>query len=237
MDCFIREEMLLGAEAMEKLSASHVAVFGIGGVGSFAAEALARSGVGRLTFVDNDVVSESNINRQIIALRSTVGRPKAEVMAERARDISPYVEVRPIVALYTAETREQFFEEKYDFIIDAIDLVSCKLDLICTAMERKIPIISALGTGNKTDPSRFEITDISKTSECPLARVVRKELRARGITSHRVLYSPEKPLKPSEGEAPPPGRRSVPGSVAWVPSCAGLMLAGDVILSLIGARK
>ncbi len=237
MDCFIREEMLLGAEAMEKLRASHVAVFGIGGVGSFAAEALARSGVGRLTFVDNDVVSESNINRQIIALRSTVGRPKAEVMAERARDISPYVEVRPIVALYNAETREHFFEEKYDYIIDAIDLVSCKLDLICTAMERKIPIISALGTGNKTEPSRFEITDISQTSECPLARVVRKGLRARGITSHRVLYSPEKPLKPREGEAPPPGRRSVPGSVAWVPSCAGLMLAGDVILSLIGARK
>lgn len=237
MDAFIREKMILGAAAMDKLRASHVAVFGIGGVGSFAAEALARSGIGKLTLVDNDLVSESNINRQIIALHSTVGRPKAEVMAERAKDISPKAELRPIVALYNAETREQFFEEKYDYIIDAIDLVSCKLDLICSAMERDIPIISALGTGNKTDPFRFEITDISQTRECPLARVVRKELRARGITSHRVLYSPEKPLKPSESEAPPPGRRSVPGSVAWVPSCAGLMLAGDVVLSLIGARE
>lgn len=237
MDAFIREKMILGAAAMDKLRASHVAVFGIGGVGSFAAEALARSGIGKLTLVDNDLVSESNINRQIIALHSTVGRPKAEVMAERAKDISPKAELRPIVALYNAETRERFFEEKYDYIIDAIDLVSCKLDLICSAMERDIPIISALGTGNKTDPFRFEITDISQTRECPLARVVRKELRARGITSHRVLYSPEKPLKPSESEAPPPGRRSVPGSVAWVPSCAGLMLAGDVVLSLIGARE
>ncbi len=233
MDAFVREKMLLGAAAMEKLKASHVAVFGIGGVGSYAAEALARSGVGKLTLVDNDFVSESNINRQIIALHSTIGRPKSEVMAERAKDISPELDVRPIVALYSAETREEFFTEKYDYIIDAIDLVSCKLDLICSAIERGIPIISALGTGNKTDPSQFEITDISKTSQCPLARVVRKELRDRGIQHHRVLYSSEKPIKPLEEESPPPGRRSVPGSTAWVPSCAGLMLAGDVVLRLV----
>ena len=206
-----------------------MAVFGIGGVGSYAAEALARGGVGRLTFIDSDTIGESNINRQIIALGSTLGRPKAEVMAERARDINPAAEVRAICGLYNAESRESFFNVKYDYIIDAIDLVSCKLDLIETAMSRGIPIISALGTGNKLDPTKFEITDISKTKNCPLARVMRKELRGRGIEHHKVLYSPEEPLKPADMETPPPGRRSIPGSVSWVPSCAGLMLAGEVI--------
>lgn len=234
MERFIREEMLIGAEAMQKLAAAHVAVFGIGGVGSYAAEALARAGVGRLTFVDHDTIGESNINRQLIALSSTVGRPKAEVMAERARDINPDADVHAICALYNADNREQFFAERYDYIIDAIDLVSCKLDLIQTALERNIPIISSLGTGNKFDPSLFEITDISKTKNCPLARVMRKELRSRGIDHHRVLYSAEEPIKPTETEAPPPGRRSVPGSVSWVPSCAGLMLAGDVIRTIAG---
>ncbi|MDD6189135.1 MAG: tRNA threonylcarbamoyladenosine dehydratase [Clostridiales bacterium] len=232
MERFIREEMLLGPEAMAKLAGAHVAVFGIGGVGSHSAEALVRGGVGKLTFIDNDTVGKSNINRQLIALTSTLGRPKAEVMAERARDINPYAEVRAICGLYSAETREEFFAERYDYIIDAIDLVSCKLDLIETAMARGIPIISSLGTGNKLDPSLFEITDISKTKNCPLARVMRKELRARGIEHHKVLYSPEEPLKPIEMETPPPGRRSIPGSVSWVPSCAGLMLAGEVILGL-----
>lgn len=233
MQRFIREEMLLGKQAMERLAQAHVAVFGIGGVGSYAAEALARAGVGRLTFIDNDTVGESNINRQLIALTSTLGRPKAEVMAERARDINPNAGVRAIVGLYSAETREEFFAERYDYIIDAIDLVSCKLDLIQTAMERGVPIISSLGTGNKLDPTKFEITDISKTKNCPLARVMRKELRSRGIEHHKVLYSPEEPLKPAELETPPPGRRSIPGSVSWVPSCAGLMLAGEAVKELI----
>ena len=236
MERFIREEMLVGSEAMDKLAASHVAVFGIGGVGSYAAEALVRGGVGRLTFVDNDTVGLSNINRQLIALSSTVGLPKAEVMAKRALDINTEADVRAICSLYTAENREYFFSERYDYIIDAIDLVSCKLDLIQTAMTRNIPIISSLGTGNKFDPTQFEITDISKTRNCPLARVMRKELRARGIEHHKVLYSAEEPIKPAETEAPPPGRRSVPGSVSWVPSCAGLILAGVVIKDIIGMK-
>ncbi len=231
-DYLLREEMLLGREAMERLQKAHVAVFGIGGVGSFAAEALVRGGVGRLTFVDNDVVGETNRNRQLIALSSTMGRPKAEVMAERARDIAPGVQVRALCALYSADTREAFFGERYDYIVDAIDLVSAKLDLIETALSRGVPIISALGTGNKLDPTRFEITDLAKTKNCPLARVMRRELRARGIEHTRVLYSPEEPLKPAPSETPPPGRRSVPGSVSWVPSAAGLMLAGAVIRAL-----
>lgn len=236
MERFIREEMLIGAEAMKKLAGAHVAVFGIGGVGSYAAEALARGGIGKLTFIDHDTIGESNINRQLIALSSTVGRYKAEVMAARARDINPEAEVDAICALYNAENRENFFKERYDYIIDAIDLVSCKLDLIETAMSRGIPIISSLGTGNKFDPTQFVITDISKTKNCPLARVMRKELRARGIEHHKVLYSAEEPVKPAEMETPPPGRRSIPGSVSWVPSCAGLMLAGEVIQNIAGMK-
>lgn len=229
---FIREEMLLGSAALERLEQAHVAVFGIGGVGSYSAEALARAGVGRLTLVDNDTVSVSNINRQLCALHSTVGRYKCEVMAERIRDISPACRVNAIVGTYNEAEKEAFFSEPYDYIIDAIDTVSCKLSLIQTAIERGIPIISAMGTGNKLDPTQFVITDISRTSGCPLARVVRKELRARGIAHHTVLYSQELPRTPVRLEAPPPGRRSVPASVAWVPSCAGLMLAGHVVQAL-----
>jgi len=232
-DAFLRTEMLLGQEAMEKLSRCHVAVLGLGGVGSWCAEALARSGIGALTLVDCDTVSRTNLNRQLVATLATIGKPKAQAMAERIAEVAPACKADPLVYRYTPEDRETFFSKPYDYIIDAIDLVSCKLDLIQTALERKIPIISALGTGNKLDPTQFQITDISKTKGCPLARVIRKELRARGINHHRVLWSPEEPIKPLDGETPPPGRRSVPGSVAWVPSCAGLILAGDVILSLI----
>lgn len=232
-EAFLRTEMLLGPEAMEKLSHSHVAVLGLGGVGSWCAEALARSAVGELTLADCDQVGLSNLNRQLVATRSTIGRPKAEAMMERVTQLAPKCKVHSLVYRYTPEDREIFFAANYDFIVDAIDTVSCKLDLIQTALSRQIPIISALGTGNKLDPTRFRISDISKTQGCPLARVIRKELRNRGISHHRVLWSDEEPLRPSGGEAPPPGRRSVPGSVAWVPSCAGLMLAGDVVLSLI----
>lgn len=234
-DAFLRTEMLLGAAAMEKLSHSHVAVLGLGGVGSWCAEALARSGLGALTLVDCDTVSVTNLNRQLEATVSTVGQPKSEAMAQRALQVAPNCKVTPLFYRYTPEDRETFFAGNYDFIVDAIDTVSAKLDLVQTALERGIPIVSALGTGNKLDPTLFRISDISKTEICPLARVMRKELRARGILHHRVLWSPEEPLSPQQQEAPPPGRRSVPGSVAWVPSCAGLMLAGDVILSLIKA--
>ena len=231
-EAFLRERMLLGAPAMERLANSSVAVFGIGGVGSYAAEALVRAGVGSLTLIDHDTVSETNLNRQLCALRSTIGRAKAEVMAERVRDINPLCKVEAICLRYSEETKEQFFDRSYDYVVDAIDLVSCKISLILTAMSRNIPIISAMGTGNKLDPTRFEITDLSKTSGCPLARVLRRELRERGVLHHTVLYSKEPPLSPADAEPPPPGRRSVPGSVSWVPSCAGLMLAGYVVRKL-----
>lgn len=232
-DAFLREEMLLGADATARLRASHVAVFGIGGVGSYAVEALARAGVGALTLIDNDTVGETNLNRQLCALHSTIGQYKAEVMAGRVRDINPDCRVTPLPLLYNEASKERFFQEKYDYIIDAIDLVSCKLSLIQTAMSRGIPIVSAMGTGNKLDPSEFCITDISKTSGCHLARIMRRELRSRGIVHHTVLYSQELPAAAEQREAPPPGRRSVPGSVSWVPSCAGLMLAGFVVQQLI----
>ena len=229
---FIREQMALGEPALEKLRNSHVAVFGIGGVGSYTAEALARAGVGSLTLVDNDTVGLSNINRQLCALHSTIGQYKAQVMADRIRDINPDCNVRAICQLYSEENKAVFFDRDYDYIADCIDLVSCKLSLILNARERNIPILSALGTGNKLDPSQFSITDISKTSGCPLARVIRKELRARGIQHHTVLFSPEEPITPIALEAPPPGRRSIPASVSWVPSVAGLMIAGRIILDL-----
>lgn len=235
---FLRTEMLLGTAAMEKLARSHVAVLGLGGVGSWCAEALARSGVGELTLADCDTVSVTNLNRQLEATARTVGQSKAQAMAERVALVAPKCKVHPLAYRYTPEDREIFFAGNYDYIVDAIDLVSCKLDLIQTALERSVPIVSALGTGNKLDPTQFQITDISRTMGCPLARVIRKELRARGIAHHRVLWSAEEPLSPVDcGEAPPPGRRSIPGSVAWVPSCAGLMLAGDVALALTRAER
>lgn len=217
---------------MEKLKNSHVAVFGLGGVGSWCAEALARSGVGRLTLIDRDEVGTSNINRQLCALSSTVGRSKAEVMRERILDIAPDAEVRAIIGHYDAEHREDFFAD-YDYIVDCIDLVACKVDLIKTAHERGIPIVSALGTGNKCDAEKLTLCDIKKTSGCPLARVVRKELRAIGIEHHAVVFSPEEAMQAQQFEAPPPGRRSVPGSLVWVPASAGLLLCQHVVMSII----
>ena len=232
---FLRTKMLLGAEALQKLQHSHVAVFGLGGVGSYAAEALIRAGVGELTLIDSDTVSVTNINRQLYALHSTVGLPKAEVAAARCRDINPAAVLHPIVGSYDADHREDFFAD-YDYIVDAIDLVSCKLDLIEQAQQRGIPILSALGTGNKLHPELLQITDISKTSGCPLARVIRKELRGRGILHLKVAFSPEEPHENTQLESPPPGRRSVPASVAWVPGSAGLLMAGAVIQDLTGVE-
>ena len=230
---FVRTEMLLGSPAMERLSRAHVAVFGLGGVGSWCAEALCRSGVGQITLVDQDTVAESNLNRQAAALHSTLGMGKAQATALRLRDIHPGCVLHPVAARYEAQSREEFFPVRYDYIVDAIDLVSCKLDLIETAHRRGIPIISALGTGNKRDAQQLRITDLSKTEGCPLARVVRKELRARGIVHHPVVFSPELPRAAWQGEeAPPPGRHSIPASAMWVPATAGLLLAQAVILSL-----
>ncbi len=231
---FLRTEMLLGPEAMQTLSRAHVAVFGLGGVGSWCAEALARCGIGKLTLVDHDTVSPTNINRQLQAVHSTVGQPKAEAMAARLRDIHPEATFLARPTRYSAEQREDFFPCDYDYVVDAIDLVSCKLDLIETAIRQGIPIVSALGTGNKLDASQFELTDISKTSGCPLARIVRKELRNRGIHHLKVVFSAELPAQTEQSEAPPPGRRSVPASAPWVPPVAGFLLAQAVILDLIG---
>lgn len=234
---FSRTQMLLGQSAMERLQKSHVAVFGLGGVGSWCAEALCRSGIGELTLIDQDEVSVSNINRQSIALHSTVGMQKAEAAALRLKDISPTCRLHPVAKRYESDNREEFFAVTYDYIVDAIDLVSCKLDLIETAHQRNIPIISALGTGNKTDAQQLCISDISKTSGCALARVVRKELRNRGINHHPVVFSPELPHHAEQGdEAPPPGRRSIPASSMWVPATAGLLLAQAVILHLSGTN-
>lgn len=232
---FIRTRMLLGGEAMDRLNAAHVAVFGLGGVGGWCAETLCRSGVGELTLVDQDTVSVSNLNRQAAALHSTVGMAKAEAAALRLADIAPGCVLHPVAARYEADRREDFFQTRYDYIVDAIDLVSCKLDLIETAHARGIPIISALGTGNKRDAQLLRIADIAQTEGCPLARVVRKELRKRGIARHKVVFSPELACNAEEGdEAPPPGRRSVPASAMWVPAAAGLLLAQAVILELGG---
>ena len=229
---FLRTEMLLGSEAMEKLKNSKVAVFGLGGVGSWCAEALCRAGVGEIALIDQDTVGESNINRQLVATYSSLGKTKAEVMAARLRDINPEVKAKPIVARYEADTREQFFGTRYDYIVDCIDLVACKLDLIETATSRNIPIISALGAGNKSDAEALRITDISKTINCPLARVVRRELHKRGINHLPVVYSDELPLKPEEAEEPPPGRRSIPGSLVWVTATAGMLLCSHVVMKL-----
>lgn len=236
-DIFLRTRMLLGDDAMDRLASSHVAVFGLGGVGSYAVEALARSGVGELTLVDRDTLSPSNINRQLYALHSTVGQPKAEVAARRCLDINPALRVHTLCKTYDADHREAFFTAKYDFIIDAIDLVSCKLDLISQALARGIPIISALGTGNKLDPSLLCVSDISKTSGCPLARVMRRELKDRGIRHLPVVFSPEQPAEARQLDTPDPGRRSVPASVSWVPSCAGLMLGGYVVRQLCAEKE
>jgi len=229
----IRTAMLLGEDAIALLAKKHVAVFGIGGVGSYCAEALARAGVGSLTLIDDDVVSESNINRQLIALHSTVGLPKTEVMARRISDINPSCIVKIKTLRYEADNRDMFFSPSPDFIADCIDSVSSKTDLIQTSISRNIPIISAMGTGNKLDPSRFLITDLSKTSGCPLARVMRRELKKYGILHHTVLYSTENAIKP---KFQPDEHYIIPGSVSWVPSCAGLMIAGYIIKKLISEK-
>lgn len=233
---FLRNEMLWGRAGQERLARAHVILFGLGGVGSYVAECLARSGVGELTVVDGDTLSPTNLNRQLEALCSTVGQPKAEAVAARLRDINPDLKLHPLHALYNAEHRDLFFPEgcRYDYIVDAIDLVSCKLDLAETALRLGIPIISAMGTGNKLDPTLLQITDISKTRGCPLARVIRKELRNRGIRSLRVVFSPEEASSSvRQLESPPPGRRSVPASNPWVPATAGLLLGSAVVRSLL----
>ena len=231
---FLRTQMLLGTEALEKLQKARVAVFGIGGVGGYTVEALARAGIGQLDLVDNDTVSLSNVNRQILATHSTVGMDKTEAAKRRVLDINPDCIVRTHKVFYTPETAEQFDFTQYDYIVDAIDTVTGKLALVERANESGTPIICCMGTGNKLDASAFQVADISKTSMCPLARIMRKELGKRGIKHLKVVYSQEEALTPTgwEEEAAAIGKRQIPGSVSFVPGAAGLILAGEVIKDL-----
>ncbi|WP_312043393.1 tRNA threonylcarbamoyladenosine dehydratase [Anaerotignum sp.] len=227
-----RAELLLGDEGLRKLKQAKVAVFGIGGVGSFATEALARGGVGHLTLIDGDCVSLTNMNRQLIATQKTVGQLKTEVMKERIHDILPQTTVETHSVFYTNENRELIDFGEYDYIVDAIDMITSKIILIEEAKKVGVPIISCMGTGNKLDPSKFEVEDIAKTSVCPLAKVMRKELKDRGIRDVKVVYSKELPRKPQESMES--GKRQIPGSLSFVPPAAGMVLAGEVICHLAG---
>lgn len=221
-----RTVQLIGEEAVDRLVRSRVIIFGIGGVGSFAAEALCRAGIGHIALVDGDVVARSNLNRQLIALTSTIGQPKAEVMRARMLDINPEATVQAFNLFYDASTADQIDLSQYDYVVDAIDSVASKLLLIERCHEKGVRCISCMGTGNKLSPTRFEVSDISKTSVCPLARVMRRELKNRGILHHKVIYSQEQPINPR-------GERT-PASISFVPSSAGLILAGEAIMELAG---
>lgn len=233
---FARTELLLGTKAMEQLEKARVAVFGIGGVGSFAAEALARSGIGHITLVDGDEVSTTNINRQLIATLDTVGQMKTEVMKERIGKINENAEVEVFSEYYKEDSSFIDFSQ-YSYVIDAIDMVSSKLLLIERSKKENVPIISCMGAGNKLDPTLFRVADISETTVCPLAKVMRKECKERGLQNFKVVYSLEPPLKPSHAkEELAPGKRQIPGSVAFVPSAAGLILASEVVRDLCKER-
>ena len=237
MDPFSRTGLLLGCDAMEKLKKANVEVFGLGGVGGYVVEALARSGVGTLTLVDHDTISITNLNRQLLATQQTVGKPKAQVAADRVKAINPEVRTDVRCGFFGPDTAAEYDFGAYDYVVDAIDTVTGKLALVTTAQAAGTSIISCMGTGNKLDPTRFQIADISKTSVCPLARIMRKDCAKRGIKHLKVLYSTEDPI-PSDpnaltDEELPEGRRALPGSVAFVPSVAGLIIAGEVIKDLI----
>lgn len=230
---FIRTELLLGETALKTLHQKKVAVFGVGGVGGYAVEALARSGVGSLVLIDKDVVAVSNINRQIIATYSTIGKSKVSMMKERVLDINPELKVETFETFFLPENADTFPFENYDYVIDAVDTVTAKLELAVRAWNAHTPIISSMGAGNKLDPTMFEVADIYKTSVCPLAKVMRRELKKRNIPELKVVYSKEIPQKPqSVSEEDPGKRRSLPGSIAFVPSVVGLILAGEVIKDL-----
>ena len=240
-EAFQRTERLFGTEAMDKLSRARVLLFGVGGVGSFAAEALVRSGIGHLTLVDDDNVCITNLNRQLHATIHTIGQPKTQAMSERLRSIHPDCEIEAISHFYLPNDGSSLITEKYDYVIDAIDTVSAKIDIILTAQKLKIPVISCMGTGNKVHPSQLTVADIYQTSVCPLCRVMRTELRKRGVTHAKVVYSPEPPIKPQIAEQDDhegavrgaSSRRATPGSTAFVPPAAGLLLASEVVLDLI----
>ena len=236
MEIFSRSELLIGREALDRLKGARVAVFGVGGVGGFVVEALARSGIGALDLIDSDTVALSNINRQIIALHSTVGRYKTEVAAERVRDIDPECTVRTYNIFYTPETADSFDFNRYDYVVDAIDTVTGKLMLVTAAKAAGVPIICAMGAGNKLDPTMFEVADIYDTSVCPRAKVMRTECRKRGIEHLKVVYSKEKPVVQAHPVKDADSGKTVPGSISFVPSVMGLIMAGEVIKDITGVR-
>ncbi|WP_407428498.1 ThiF family adenylyltransferase [Treponema sp.] len=225
---FSRTALLFGPDSTERLKNFHIALFGVGGVGGFAAEALARIGIGAIDLIDSDTVSLSNINRQIIALHSTIGQAKVDVMKERILDINPDCSVRAIKCFFLPETKDQFDFSQYDYVIDAVDTVKAKLQIIVQAKENNVPVISCMGAGNKINPTMFEVSDISRTSVCPLARIMRQECKKRGIEKVKVVYSKEKPIKSAE---------DFPGSCSFVPSVAGLIIAGEVIKDLLNQNQ
>lgn len=238
---FSRTELLFGTKAMEKLAGARVAVFGIGGVGGYTVEALVRSGIGEIDLIDSDTVSLTNLNRQIIATKSSIGKYKVDVMRDRIMDINPDVKVHVHKCFYLPETKDQFDFSQYDYVVDAVDTVTAKLQIVEEAEAAGVPVISSMGAGNKLDPAAFQVADIYKTSVCPLAKVMRRELKKRGIKKLKVVYSQELPVMPDpellssySEEASPlaPQKRSVPGSVAFVPSVAGLIIAGEVLKDL-----
>ncbi|MGN1136731.1 MAG: ThiF family adenylyltransferase [Oscillospiraceae bacterium] len=233
-DQFSRTKLIFGEEAMKKLANARVAVFGVGGVGGFAVEALARSGVGALDIIDNDTVALTNLNRQIIALHSTIGEYKVDVAAKRVLDINPEIKLKAYKTFFTPETADEFDFSEYDYVIDAIDTVTGKIELVMKAKAANTPIICSMGAGNKLDPTAFEVADIYKTSVCPLARVMRYELKKRGVKHLKCVYSREQPITPLPTDEAS-GKRQTPGSCAFVPSVAGLIIAGEVIKDLINA--
>lgn len=237
-DIFSRNRLLMGEDNLKKLKGSKVALFGIGGVGGYVAEALARSGVGSFLLVDNDVISISNINRQIIALHQTVGKYKVDVMKKRILDINPDADVTVSKCFFLPENSGEIDFSGYSYIVDAVDTVSAKIEIVMKAAECNVPVISSMGTGNKLDPSMLQIADIFDTSVCPLARVMRHELRERGIKKLKCVYSTEKPIKPDDSHMNMDDdgalKRQIPGSVAFVPSVAGLLMAGEVVRDLCG---
>lgn len=237
MEQFARTEALLGQAAMEKLAHSRVAVFGIGGVGGYVCEALARSGVGELDLIDNDRVCLTNLNRQIIATHKTIGRYKTEVMRERILEINPEAVVRVHQCFFLPENADQFPFPEYDYVVDAVDTVTAKIELILRAQESGVPVISSMGAGNKLDAGAFRIADIYETKVCPLARVMRRELRKRHVERLKVVYSEEEPFTPQGQEEGDSVRRAVPGSVAFVPSVAGLLIAGEVVRDLTDCNQ
>ncbi|MBQ9112161.1 MAG: tRNA threonylcarbamoyladenosine dehydratase [Clostridia bacterium] len=233
---FERQSMLLGEEATATLATKKVALFGVGGVGSYVAEALARCGIGKIELIDSDTVAESNINRQLCALTSTVGRPKVSVVADRLKDINPDIEITERMEFFLPENADTFDFSSYDYVIDAIDTVSAKIEIAVRCAKMNIPMISSMGTGNKLDPTALRVSDLSKTEGCPLARVMRRELKARGITHMKVVWSPEPPISPVLPQCSERGK-PIPASIAFVPSVAGLIAAGEAVKSLIGICK